>query len=135
MKLLYHGFSIALPRLISNQLYGFLNEKQLCYRLQPLVARNLSRFPFPNCFPPYLLSDDKPTGIPLDVSDGVGNIVPHDLSLWCNVIRRVEIESITFSKIMKPNKVKPSLASIFLRGSMLSGRMSSDFITMTYCSQ
>ena len=94
------------------------------------MARNLSRDPFPHGCPPYLLSDDKPTGISLDFSGGVGNIVPHDLSLWRNVIRRVEIGSIKFSKIMKPKKVKPSLTSIFFGGSMLSSRMSSDFINI-----
>ena len=52
----------------------------------------------------FPLSEDKPTGISLDVSGGVVNIVPHDLSLWRNVIRQVEIESLTVSEGMKPNK-------------------------------
>ena len=122
--------------LIINTLYGLISAKHLCnYHLKPLVARNLSRDPFPPCFPSYLLSEEKPTGISLDVSGGVVNIVPHDLSLWRNVIRRVEIESITFSKSMKPNKVKPSLTMVFLGGSMLTGHMKSHFINLTKCSK
>ena len=55
----------------------------------------------------------------MDVSGGtcgVVNIVPHDLSLWRHVIRRVEIESLTFGKSMKLNKVKPSLTMAFVGG-------------------
>ena len=134
---LSHRFSIVIQTFLINILYGFLSERHLCdyQQLIPLVARNLSRDPFPPCFPSYLLSEDKPTGISLDVSGGVVNIVPHDLSLWRNVIRRVEIESITFSKSMKPNKAKPSLTIVFVGGSMLYGHMNSEFINMTKCSQ
>jgi len=47
------------------------------------------RDPFPRCYPTYLITDEKPTVVSLN---GSGGVVSHMVTLWQNVIRRLETQ-------------------------------------------
>ena len=89
------------------------------------------RDPFPVCFPSHLFSPSKPTGISLDTSGGVVSSLPHDLTPWYGVLRRLDAESVAYGSGRSGNK--PNLTIVFLGGSMLSGHMTRDFINITVC--
>ena len=89
------------------------------------------RDPFPRCYPTYLINDEKPTAVSLNGSGGVVSHLPHDLTLWQDVIRRLETQLMEYVE----NKVtmKPNLTLVFVGGSMLSGIMQSEFLGLTKC--
>ena len=86
---------------------------------------------FPRCFPTYLISDEKPTGVSLNDSGGVVSELPHDLSLWRNVIHRLEFQIIEYME--NKLKSKPSLTLVFFGGSMLSGTSHIEFANLSKC--
>ncbi len=78
------------------------------------------RDPFPRCYPTYLITDEKPTTVvSLNGSGGMVSHLPQDLTLWQNVIRRLETQR---------NRIGSLCSS---GGSMLSGIMHSEFMGLT----
>mmetsp|Transcript_4017 Transcript_4017/g.5624 ORF Transcript_4017/g.5624 Transcript_4017/m.5624 type:complete len:484 (+) Transcript_4017:1577-3028(+) len=74
-----------------------------------------------------------PTGILLNVTGGVVKSLPHDLTAWHKVLRRLQ-NSGRDCKSSKNNVSNCTLTAVFLGGSMASGIMSNQFMKLSNCS-